>query len=255
MIILNKRLIIKIQKLVAVLLFITLLALIAFGKNNTHSEKLHTSVIEKLKFEPKLDASEITISIEGDYVVVLGGTVKTHAEKTIAENAVKEIKGVRAVIDEMTVNSLAWRKIKTDHDIANAAIETFKWHVLIPDNLVKITVDNGHVILSGRVDWQYQKNLAWNAVNNLSGVKSIKNNIIVKPVVAIKLDTKTIKSEITKEFERHARIDANNISIEIKGNKISLKGSVRNFDEMNEAEEVAWSVPGVEEVENDLTIE
>ena len=245
----------KIQKLILTLLFTTLLASIAFG-NNTSSEKLYTSVIEKLKFEPKLDAAEITISIEGNSdVVVLGGTVKNHAEKTIAENAVKEIRGVRAVIDENIVNSLAWRKIKTDHDIVSAAIQAFKWHALIPDELVKITVANGHVILSGRVDWQYQKNLAWNAVNNLSGVKSIKNNIIVKPVVAIKLDTKTIKSEITKEFERHARIDANNISIEIKGNKISLKGSVRNFDEMNEAEEVAWSVPGVEEVENDLTIE
>jgi len=55
--------------------------------------------------------------------------------------------------------------------------------------------------------------------------------------------------------ERNARIDAERIEIESKGNKISLKGSVRNFDEMNEAEEVAWSVPGVEEVENDLTIE
>jgi len=250
----------KIQKSIPIILiplftiFLVLMAFNVFGRT-ADNERLYTNVINKLKFEPKLDASAISVSIEGDYVVVLGGTVKTHAEKTIAEKAVKEIRSVRAVIDEMTVNSLAWQKIRTDHDIVNAAIQAFKWHVLIPDDLVQITVDNGYVTLSGRVDWQYQKNLAWNAVNNLLGVKSIKNNIIVKSVATIKLDAKAIKSKITQEFERNARIDAERIEIESKGNKISLKGSVRNFDEMNEAEEVAWSVPGVEEVENDLTIE
>ena len=63
------------------------------------------------------------------------------------------------------------------------------------------------------------------------------------------------KSKISKEFERHARIDAESIKIEVKGNKIILKGTVRNFDEMNEAEEIAWSVVGVEDVENNLIIE
>jgi osmotically-inducible protein OsmY len=247
----------KIQKLITIIIFITLLSIIVFNAfaRNTDSETTYNNVMEKLKFEPKLDATAITVSIEGNHVVILGGTVKTHAEKTIAENAVKEIRGIRAVIDEMKVNSLAWRKIKTDHDIVTAAMQAFKWHALIPEELVKITVDNGHVTLSGRVDWQYQKNIAWNAVNNLLGVKSIENTIIVKLVKAIKLDTKVIKSKITKEFERHARIDADKIKIEAKGNKIILTGEVRNFDEIDEAEEMAWSIAGVEEVENNLIIE
>lgn len=247
----------KTQKLIIIIVFIIspLITFNAFGRS-INGETAYNNVIDKLRFEPKLDATAITVSIEGaSDVVVLGGTVKTHAEKTIAEGAVKEIRGVRAVIDEMLVSSLAWRKIKTDHDIVTAAIQAFKWHALIPEELVKITVDNGHVTLSGRVDWQYQKNLAWNAVNNLLGVKSIKNNIIVKLVKAIQLDTKIIKSKITKEFERHARIDADKIKVEAKGNKIILTGEVRNFDEIDEAEEMAWSVPGVEEVVNDLIIE
>jgi osmotically-inducible protein OsmY len=86
-------------------------------------------------------------------------------------------------------------------------------------------------------------------------VKSIKNEIIVKQITPIKLDTMAIKSKISKEFERHARIDAKSIKIKVKGNKIILKGTVRNFDEMNEAEEAACSVVGVEEVENHLRIE
>ena len=248
----------KIEKLIPIILiplFTTLLAISALG-STADNTKLYTSVIEKLKFEPRLDSSEITISIEGNAdIVTLGGTVKTHAEKTIAEDTVKEIKGVKAVIDEMTVSSLLWRKIKTDHEIVTAAIQAFQWHALIPDELLKITVDSGNVTLSGRVNWQYQKNLAWNAINNLLGVKSIKNDIIVKQITPIKLDTMAIKSKISKEFERHARIDAESIKIEVKGNKIILKGTVRNFDEINEAEEIAWSVVGVEDVENNLIIE
>jgi osmotically-inducible protein OsmY len=77
----------KIEKLIPIIfipLFTTLLVLSALG-STADNIKLYKHVIEKLKFEPRLDASEITISIEGNAdIVILGGTVKTHAEKTIA---------------------------------------------------------------------------------------------------------------------------------------------------------------------------
>jgi len=235
------------------LLFIVIINSVSYASGNAHSEKLYTEVIEKLNFEPKLDPSEITVRIRGGGdTVVLGGTVKSYIEKSIAETAVKKIKGVRAVIDEIIVDSSSWKQRRSDAEITKAAIQAFKWHVLIPSEKIQIVVDKGNVILSGKVDWQFQKELAWNTVSSLVGVTSIMNNIVVEP--SINLDSSKVKANIAKEFERHARIDASKIYVEVEGKKIILKGEVHNYDEMEYAKAAAWSMPGVKEVENKLII-
>lgn len=214
--------------------------------------KLYTTVMEKLSFEPRIDSSEITISIKGNSdIVVLGGFVKTYLEKIIAERTVKNIVGVRVVVDELKVDSSLW-KVRSDVDIGKAAAFALDWNTSIPKDKVKVTIDEGYLTLSGEVEWQYQKLSAWNAVTGISGVKSVINNIIVKP--SLKINASTVKDQIIKEFERNAKIDAEKIQVELFNNCITLKGKVRNFDEMDEAVDVAWSIPGVREVNNDLTI-
>jgi osmotically-inducible protein OsmY len=222
------------------------------GNTMANNEKLYNTVMDKLNFEPSLDASDITISIKGNSdVVVLGGTVKSYIEKTIAESAVKAIKGVRIVVDELAVDSSLWKKT-SDTEIANAANNNLKWNILVPYDRIKVVVESGKVTLSGNVEWQYQKMSALHAINKIHGVRSITNNIIVEPLITI--DPSEIKEQITKEFERHAKLDASNIQVTVDGKQIILKGNVRNFDEMDEAVKAAWSIPGVIEVKNELKI-
>lgn len=85
------------------------------------------------------------------------------------------------------------------------------------------------------------------------GSKIYNQYIIVKS--AIKIDDSKVKEEIKKEFERHARIDASRVKVDVEGTKITLKGTVSNFDELDIAEDAAWSIPGVNKVENLLRIE
>jgi hypothetical protein len=86
-----------------------------------------------------------------------------------------------------------------------------EWNVLAPYEKIKVIVENGNLILSGMVEWQFQKNYAENAVSNLWGVKSVTNNIIVDPLAPI--NASEVRRQITKEFERHARIDVSKIEI------------------------------------------
>jgi osmotically-inducible protein OsmY len=210
---------------------------------------LYTNVMEKLRFEPNIDESRITVAIKGDGIVVLGGKVKSYSEKRLAEGAVEKIESVKGVANELEVDFLTSYK-RDDADIVKAALNTLKWTYFVPDEQIKVAVEEGHVTLTGDVEYNYQKERAQSAVQDLYGVTFVTNNIKVKPSVT----PFEVKEKIIKEFERNARIDASNIQIEVDGGKVTLKGSVKNFDEDKEARTAAWSVPGVGSVVDQLKI-
>jgi osmotically-inducible protein OsmY len=215
--------------------------------------KLYTTVMEKLHFEPRLDSTYITVAIQGNHdIIVLDGKVKSFAEKLTAESVVKTIQGVKAIVNEIRVDpSLHYKK--TDSEIATDTINALKSSVWVPAQKIKALVKDGVVTLSGEVEWQYEKTAAFTAVKNLWGIKSINNEIIVKPSLSINEDK--VRQEITKEFERQARFDASRIKIKVQGRKITLEGEVSNFDEMEMAEDAAWAIPGVAEVRNELVVD
>ncbi|WPY01861.1 BON domain-containing protein (plasmid) [Candidatus Trichorickettsia mobilis] len=210
---------------------------------------LYTKVMEQLRFEPNIDESNITVSVKDNGIVVLGGKVKSYTEKYLAEQAVEKLEKVRGVANELVVD-LASSYKRSDADIAQAALTAFKWSMFIPQEKIKVAVDNGRLTLVGDVEYNYQKVRAEKAVRDLYGVTTVINNIKVKPSIS----PSEVKDKIIKEFERNARIDANNIKVEVDGSKVTLKGSVQNLDEEREAKIAAWSVNGVSEVIDELTI-
>ena len=219
----------------------------------TNNGKMYTNVMEKLNFTPSLDASNITVSIQGDHdIVVLGGTVDSFAEKLAAEKAVKSLANVKTIANEIEVDlSIGYHK--TDVEIAKDVTNALKNNTITASKNIQSVVKNGVITLTGDVDWYYQKSSAFNAIDKLFGIKAIINNIEVKPLIVI--DSSKVKNQITQEFERHARIDAGKIKVIVEEKKIILNGEVRNYDEMDDAKDAAWSIPGVQEVENNLTIE
>lgn len=211
--------------------------------------ELYTNIMEKLKFEPSIDESNITVAVKDDGIVILGGKVSSYYEKHLAEQAVEMVKEVRGVANEIEV-SLTSNYKRTDVEIAKAALNALKWTVLVPSEQIKVAVDNGYLTITGEVEYNYQKDLAERAVSGLYGVTYVSNEIDVVPSVK----PAEVKAKIVKEFERNARIDANNINVAVEGGTVTLKGKVRNFDEDNEARTAAWSVPGVNKVVDNLRI-
>jgi osmotically-inducible protein OsmY len=139
---------------------------------------------------------------------------------------------------------------RTDEDIAQAAVDTLRWSVFVPQDRIKVKVSKGWITLEGNVDWQYQKSAAEKAVRKLFGVLGVSNLIEVKPQVS----KAEVKTSIEAALKRLAEVDANRIRVDTEDGKVVLSGSVRSWFEREEAERAAWAAPGVRSVEDRIAI-
>ena len=113
-----------------------------------------------------------------------------------------------------------------------------------------VTVKSGWVTLEGEVEWHYLRERAEKAVRRVRGVKGVTNLITIKAKVA----TTVVKSQIEDALRRSAETDAKNITVEVDGDKVILRGQVRSWAERQDAERAAWRAPGVREVQNLIAI-
>jgi len=209
---------------------------------------IQSDVISELKWEPSIDAAKIGVSVR-DGIVTLDGNVDSFVEKLAAERVASHVSGVKAVAQEIKVR-LPQSFERNDADIAEAALTALEWNMMVPDNRVKVEVQDGMVILTGEVDWEYQRAAAHNAVCCLIGVKGVTNEISLKPSVK----PVDVKVKLKRAFQRHSALDAKHIMVETVGSKVILNGSVHSWIEKQEAASAAWAAPGVSDVENNLVV-
>lgn len=211
--------------------------------------QIQQEVAEQLKWNPLLTTSKIKVAVNSG-IVRLSGQVDTCRKKLEAEKEVKKVSGVKGIIEEIKVGITDANR-KTDAEIAEAIISALKWNTAILEEDVKVKVVDGKVLLEGEVEWAFQRESAKNAVVNLAGVRSVTNNIKLKP----KVKPTDLKRKINAAFHRSATLNAEKITVEVYGSKATLKGKVRSFAEKEDAEMAVLSAPGILMVENLLEME
>jgi osmotically-inducible protein OsmY len=210
--------------------------------------ELQQDVMDELLWDPALQASDIGVTVKTG-IVTLAGYVNNYSQKQAAENAAKRVKDVKAVAVEMVIR-LSSNQKRSDADIAAAVLNALKWSSFVPDDRIRLKVEDGWITMEGEVEWQFQKESAANAIRDLIGVRGVRNLIRVKPEVTAVI----IKDVIKKALERSAEIEAAGINIVTEGGRIVLRGKVRSWGERNEVERAVWATPGVMEVKDELII-
>lgn len=213
------------------------------------NEVLQKEVQDAIKWEPLLNAAEIGVIVK-DGVVTLTGTVDSYIKKAEAEDAAKNVAGVKAVVEKIEIK-LDIHHNKGDHSIATDIIDAFKWNWKIPGDKIKVKVEGGWVTLEGTVEWNYQKEAARKTVSTVVGLKGVINHIKIESEVENTIE----KLSIEKSFERNWSLNAKSIQVKAENHRVTLTGTVDSLYQKDEAERIAFNAPGVWFVNNDLIID
>ncbi len=216
-------------------------------KMKSNSE-LQEDVQNAIRWEPSMHAAEIGVTAKGG-IVTLSGTVNSYSKKINAENAAKKVEGVKAIAEDITINYGSSFK-KNDTQIAESILNAWEYNWEVPEDKIKVKVEDGWVKLEGEVAWKYQEEATRDAIKNLSGVKGITN------LITIKSESKDVleKKEVENALKRNWSIKSKDVKVEVNDNKVKLTGLVHSLYQKEEAGRLAWNASGVNSVDNELAV-
>ncbi len=210
-------------------------------------------------FKTYLQADDIKIqSMDG--VVTLTGTVSEESHKSLAQETVAGLPGVKSVDNRLelkgappTANSDAWLrgKVKT----------MLLFHRSVSADTTEVDVKDGIVTLRGDAASQAQKELTTEYVKDVEGVKDVNNQMTVTKTskktrtVGKKIDDASITAQVKMTLLSHRSTSALNAKVETKRGVVTLYGKAGNVAELDLATKLAEDVNGVKRVKNRMTIE
>jgi osmotically-inducible protein OsmY len=212
------------------------------------TKDIREAVEAELRFDPLVDETDIVVrNINGD--VALNGTVPSYPQYLEATAAAQRVAGVKNVHNHLEV-FLPDGDYRDDAMLTTAANDALALNVTVPDG-VEATADDGNLTLTGLVTYGRQRQAAELAVAGLTGVRNVKNDIDV----SYDADPVDVTWLVQDALDRNALVsDNSDVSVDTRGNTVTLRGHVRTWAERDAVVGAAWMAGGVSEVRDDLVI-
>jgi len=225
-------------------------------------EQIVSAAQKSYVFKTYLKNDDVKVqSKEG--VVTLTGTVSEESHKSLAQETVAGMPGVKRIDNQLKfkgeanpVNSDAWlmTKVKT----------SLLYHSSVSGFATEVDVKNGVVTLHGEAASQAQKDLTTEYAKDVDGVKDVKNVMTVaktseKPggqttTLGEKIDDASITALVKSTLLYHRSTSGLNTKVVTKDGVVTLSGKAKNASEKELAAKYAKDVNGVKSVKNQLTI-
>jgi osmotically-inducible protein OsmY len=139
-----------------------------------------------------------------------------------------------------------------DSKIENAAKGSYNFRTVLGDR-VSVKSNDGVVTLSGTVQDKDDKALAEDTVENLPGVVSVDNQVVVKSEYAEHSD-EWIALKVRGELLVKANVSATATTVDVKNGVVTLSGTVQNIAEKDLTGVYAKDVANVKDVRNELVV-
>jgi hyperosmotically inducible periplasmic protein len=222
-------------------------------------DRIESSVGNTHVFKTYLKDDAIKIkSIDG--AVTLTGTVAETSHKSLAQDTVEGLPGVKSVDNELTVNgespaeySDGWLSLK----VKTALL----FHRNVSAIGTEVSVEDGTVILRGKASSVAQKKLTGEYARDIEGVKAVRNEMMLtttpmKPEQSIgeKIDDASITAQIKISLFTHRSTSALKTGIETTNGVVTVSGIAGNIAEKSLVTRLVTDIDGVNSVINNMTI-
>jgi hyperosmotically inducible protein len=179
-------------------------------------------------------------------VVVVGAVYFISVRNSSVQNAFSSIK-------ESTQDAATTSRVRTAMLLSK--------HVSPFD--IKVQTVQGEVTLEGQVPSEQVKAVAGAIALDTSSVKQVHNNLGVNPAIERNPDREhlgervadlEIKTLVSDALSKNADLAEQHIATEVKNRTVALNGTVQTTNQKYAAEQIAWLVPGVQGLADNLNV-
>ena len=222
-------------------------------------DRIESSAAKSYVFKTYLKDDAIKTESK-DGVVTLTGTVAEASHKSLAENTVASLPGVKSVNDQLVVSgeppaehSDAWitTKVKT----------VLLFHRNVSSTGTTVYTKDGVVTLQGVADSLAQKELTTEYAKDIDNVKSVNNQMTVtktpappSATVGDKIDDASITAQVKSSLLMHHSTSALHTTVATTDGVVTVGGLAKNDAERSLVTKLATDIPGVISVVNNMTI-
>jgi len=222
--------------------------------------RIESSASQSYVFKTYLQDDDIKIQSR-DGAVTLTGIVNENFHKSLAQETVAGLPGVKSVENRLevrgappTANSDAWLRDKVKVALL--------FHRRVSAFATEVEVKDGIATLRGNAASQAQKELTTEYAKDVEGVKAIKNEMVVTKssgkthrTMGEKIDDASITAQVNMTLLNHRSTSVINTTVKTKGGVVTVGGKARNSSEKDLVTKLVNDINGVKRVNNRMTIE
>src|SRR3954451_4629559 len=209
---------------------------------------LEQNIMEALAGNPRVNPDEISVQAFGGDVI-LRGTARSVVQREEAVRTTRHVTGVDSVTDRLHLGLLdASRRV--DADTEAAVLDALNADAAVRASDIDAAVRDGAVTLSGLVDLASQRDRAERDALAVAGVASVHNRLgVVFPVSA-----DDVAVRITDAIGLDAIVGADSLTVTVRGDAVTLSGTVRSRADHDTAMTAAAAASGVTDVHDEMRV-
>jgi osmotically-inducible protein OsmY len=196
-----------------------------------------------------------------DGVVTLTGTVAEASHKSLAQDTVASLPGVKSVDNQLLVSG----KQPAEHSdmwISLKVKSALLFHRNVSATGTTVYVKNGIVTLQGEVSSLAEKELTTEYAKDVDNVKQVKNEMTIaknpaqpNETTGEKIDDASITAQVKSSLLSHHSTSALHTTVSTTDGVVTLSGIAKNDAEKSLVTKLVNDINGVTSVINNMTVE
>jgi osmotically-inducible protein OsmY len=223
-------------------------------------DRIESSAAKSYVFKTYLKDDSIKTESK-DGVVTLTGTVAEASHKSLAQDTVTGLPGVKSVDNQLRVKG-GQPAEHSDTWISMKVKSALLFHRNVSATGTKVYVNKGIVTLQGEASSQAEKELTTEYARDVDNVKDVKNLMTIattpasaSETVGDKIDDASITAQVKSSLMSHHSTSALKTGIETTDGVVTVSGIAKNDAEKSLVTKLVTDINGVNSVVNNMTIE